>query len=70
MEKNDCGNKGGDHSENMNRIYLSFRDCIVVECESEELTFDRLKEEVLDLFRIVKKDATDSDTEPDLNEVA
>lgn len=54
----------------INKIHLSFRDCIAVEVESEELKFEDLKREVLDLFKIVKKDAMDADKEPNPNEVA
>lgn len=52
-----------------NRISIGYRDCIQVELESDELSFNDLKKETLELVHIIKTDLLKSDSKPNDNEV-
>lgn len=51
-----------------NRINISFRDCLQLEIESDELKFDELKKEALELIEVVKGHLVD-ETEPDDHDI-
>lgn len=49
---------GKDDSHKTNRIRIGFGECLEVETESEELSFEQLKEQTLQLLEIAKKTVT------------
>lgn len=44
-----------DNTRPLNRIKISLTECIEVEVESEELSFEQLKIQSLDLLEVAKK---------------
>ena len=56
MKKLKTNNKyNKDNSRPLNRIKISLQECIEVEAESEELNFEQLKLQVLELLDVAKK---------------
>lgn len=53
MRTNNKDNKDDDRK--LNRIKISLQECIEVEVESEELSFDQLKIQSLELLEVAKK---------------
>lgn len=53
MRTNNKDNKDDDRK--LNRIKISLQECIEVEVESEELSFDQLKVQSLELLEVAKK---------------
>lgn len=53
MRTNNKYNKDDDRK--LNRIKISLQECIEVEVESEELSFDQLKIQSLELLEVAKK---------------
>lgn len=56
--------------ERNNRIHIGFSDCLNIEVESSELSFEELKKEALFLVETIKEDIMKSKTKPSLTDVA
>jgi len=56
--------------ERNNRIHIGFSDCLNIEVESSELSFEELKNEALSLVETIKNDIMKSKTKPNPNDVA
>lgn len=54
MKTNNKDSKNKDNNP-INRIKISLTECIEVEVESEELNFDQLKMQALELLEVAKK---------------
>lgn len=50
--------------ERNNRIHIGFSDCLNIEVESSELSFEELKKEALDLVETIKSDIMKTKTKP------
>lgn len=57
-----------NNSRKLNRIKIAFGECLEVEVESEELDFEQLKKESLELLEVAKKTVIKTPTNK--NEVA